>query len=269
MRQQLRQAAAIINSAWQRNLAYRFTVVTYRLGEIIEIVVLVLMWTAIYAAGTTTIKGFSLNEMITYVLIGNVFSAAVRNFIPGYVSRDIEQGRLSMFLVRPISYMKFVFINELGRSFLATLLSVLTQIGIVLLFLDRVVINNDPGQLLLILIMVFLAVIIELLLGFLIGTIAFWTDETDGLHTTIERVKRFFSGGYFPLALLPAALATVSFYLPFQYSFYAPAMLYLGKLSFWEGVTGLLVQLAWIALLSVIVSIVWKMGLKRYEAAGS
>lgn len=266
---QLRQAAAIISSAWQRNLTYRFTVLTYRAGEILEILVLVLMWGAIYAAGTTTIRGFTLNEMITYVLIGNVFAAAVRNFLPGYISRQIESGALSMFLVRPISFIKYIFLNELGRAFLSTVLSVLTQIVVVLFFLDRVVTNSSPTMWALVLIMVFFALIIELLLGFLIGTIAFWTDETDGLHSMIDRVKRFFSGGYFPLALLPASLATVSFYLPFQYSFYAPAMLYMGKLSISEGVIGLLVQLVWIALLAIAVGVVWKMGLKRYEAVGS
>lgn len=266
---QLRQAVAIINSAWQRNLTYRFTVAMYRLGEIIEVLVLILMWSAIYAAGTTVIKGFTLNEMITYVLIGNVFAAAVRNFLAGNVSRIIESGALSMFLVRPVSFIKYIFINELGRSFLATVLSVLTQITMVFFFLDRVVINNSPGMWVIVVVTVFFAFVIELLLGFLIGSIAFWTDETDGLHSMIERVKRFFSGGYFPLALLPVSLATVSFYLPFQYSFYAPAMLYMGKLSLGQGVIGLLVQLVWIVLLAILVGIVWKLGLKRYEAVGS
>lgn len=269
MRRQLKQILVIISTAWQRNLNFRFTVLTYRIGEIAEVLVLILMWTSIYAGGAGTIKGFTLNEMITYVLIGNLCAVAVRNFLPSYISRDINEGRLSMFLVKPISYIKFVFINELGRVFLATVISFISQILIALFFLDKVVINSDPIYISLILMMIFFAFIIELLLGFLIGIIAFWTEEVDGIQTTIDRVKRFFSGGYFPLTLLPASLATASIYLPFQYSFFAPAALYLKKVDIQQGLYGLIIQVVWIILLCIILNIVWNRGLRRYEATGS
>lgn len=269
MRQQIKQAVVIISTAWQRNLNYRFTVLMYRIGEITEVLVLILMWTAIYASGAGAIKGFTLNEMITYVLIGNLCAVAVRNFLPSFISRDINEGRLSMFLVKPMPYIKFIFLNELGRSFLATIISFASQAGITLFFLNKVVINKDPRYILLIMAMVFCAFVIELLMGFLIGTIAFWTEEVEGIQATLDRVKRFFSGGYFPLTLLPAMLAAASGYLPFQYSFFAPAALYLKKMNLSEGLYGIAVQVVWIVLLSLLLHIVWKRGLRRYEATGS
>lgn len=269
MQQSLRQAMVIIKTAFVRNLNYRFTVLMYRIGEVAELLALILMWTAIYAGGAGMIKGFTLNEMVTYVLIGNLFAAAVRNFLAGIVSRDINEGRLSMFLVRPIPYIKYIFINELGRAFLATFISLASQCIVILFFLDIFLINTDILHLLLIVCMVFLAFIIELLIGFLIGTIAFWTDEVEGLQTTIERIKRFFAGGYFPLILLPATFLTVSMYLPFAYSFYVPAQLYLKKIDVHAGLVGLGVQVVWIVILSGIVHVVWHRGLKKYEASGS
>jgi len=269
MRRHLKQALVIMRIAWVRNLNYRFTTITYRLGEMAELLALILMWTAIYASGSGVIKGFTLNEMITYVLVGNLCSVAVRNFLPSFVSRDINQGKLSMFLVKPIPYIKYIFFNELGRAAFATLLSILSQFLILLFFLDKIVYNTDPLYILLIVAMVFLAFIIEWLIGFLIGLIAFWTDEVDGMQLTIERVKRFFSGGYFPLSLLPTALATISTYLPFAYSFFYPAQLYLKKATLYEGLLGLGIQIIWIIVLSVILNIVWNAGLKRYEATGS
>lgn len=265
----IKQAQVIISTAFQRNFTYRFTVMMYRVGEIAEVLVLILMWTAVYASTGGTIKGFTLGEMITYVLIGNLCAVATRNFLPSYVSEYINDGRLSMFLVKPIPFIKYVFINELGRSFLATVISLATQLLIIFFFLDKVVFNTDPLYLGLMLIMIFLAFINELLIGFLIGTVAFWTEEVEGLQTSIDRVKRFFSGGYFPLSLLPAAALTVGTYLPFAYSFFVPASLYLKKMSLREGLHGVLVQLVWIAILSVVLHIVWKLGLRRYEAVGS
>jgi ABC-2 type transport system permease protein len=119
----------------------------YRIGEIAETVVLILMWTAIYTGGSGVIKGFTLSEMITYVLVGNLFSVAVRNFLPGFVSRDISEGRLSMFLVKPISYIRYIFLNELGRIAFTTIASVGSQFIVILFFLDKFIFNTDVAYL--------------------------------------------------------------------------------------------------------------------------
>lgn len=264
----VQQGLIITKSAWLRGLSYRFLLVTYRIGEIAEVLVLILMWSAIYSGEGGMVKGFTLNEMITYVLLGNLCSVAVRNFLPGFVSRDINEGRLSMFLVKPISYIKYIFFHEFGRSFLATVVSLLSQVIVILFFLDKLVYNTDIKYLLVLICMLFFAFIIELLIGFLIGTIAFWADEIDGIDTSISRVKRFFSGGYFPLSLLPSTLGMISMYLPFAYSFFVPAQLYLKKIDLKQGLIGLIVELIWIVLLSVFLKIVWSRGLKRYEAVG-
>lgn len=269
MKNHLSQALIIIRSAWVRQLNFRFTIWAYRVGEMTEIIVLILMWTAIYASGGGIIKGFSLNEMITYVLVGNLFATTTKNFLPSLISRDIKEGRLSMFLVKPISYIKYVFINEIGRAGFITLLSIGSLGLIIFFYLDRVIFNTDWRYIILIILMVFLALIIELLIGFLIGTIAFWSEEVEGVQSTADRVKRFFAGGYFPLSLLPVTLATISTYLPFGYSFFVPAQLYLKKIDLHAGIMGLGIQIIWIFLLSIILSIVWKKGLKRYEATGS
>jgi ABC-2 type transport system permease protein len=265
----LRQGWVITRSAWVRALNYRMTFIMYRVGELIETLIVVLMWSAIYSGGSGTIKGFTLNEMITYLLIGYLCTVIVRNFLPTFVSRDINHGTLSMFLVKPISYIRYVFFNEIGRIALIVFMSVAMQFLVIFFFFDRIVVNTDPAYLTLIVIMVFLAFVIEWLIGFLIGTIAFWTDEVDGIQATLDRIKKFFAGAYFPLSLLPVTLATISIYLPFAYSFFIPAQLYLKKISFYDGLFGLGVQIFWIVILSVTLNVVWKKGLKKYEASGS
>lgn len=269
MRKDLKQAMVIIRTAWVRNLNYRFTTVMFRIGEVAEVIVLVLMWTAIYTSGSGIIKGFTQHEMITYVLVGNLCSVAVRNFLPSFVSRDIIEGRLSMFLVKPIPYIKYIFFNELGRAALATLSSLAVQLVVLLFFIDKIVFNTEPAYLCLIACMIVCAFVIEWLIGFLVGTVAFWVDEVDGLQSAVDRVKRFFAGGYFPLSLLPTTLATISIYLPFAYSFFVPAQLYLKKIDIQTGIIGIGIQLVWIILLSLLLKIVWAKGLKRYEASGS
>lgn len=262
-----RKYFAVIKTTWQRALTYRFTVLMYRLGEVIEMLILILMWTAIYKT-QPEIQGFTLNEMITYILVGNLINFLVRNFLTDVIAFDIKDGRLSAFLTKPLDYMQFMFFREIGRISVSFIMSVATQLLVIVFFLDKLILNFELAYLLVIGAMIILAYILEWLLSFLIGLIAFWILEVDGIYTTAYRLRKFFSGGYFPLSLLPAALVNISFLLPFAYSFYIPTQLYLKKMDLMTGVKGIGVQLAWIVLLYLIIKVVWKRGLKKFEGVG-
>lgn len=257
----------IVKAFWQRALTYRFTVLSYRIGEIGEMLVLILMWSAIYD-GQKVISSLTLEEMITYILIGNFFNAIIRNFLTNVIARDIKEGRLSMFLIRPIGYFSYILSQEIGRISLATIMSIITAVLVILCFTGTFIWNVDPIYLLIIFVMVILAFVTELLLSYLIGLIAFWTDEVEGLYTTLDRIKKFFSGGYFPLSLLPLTFVQISFVLPFAYSFFVPAQLYLKKIDLFTGLRGILIQVIWILIFALIIKIVWNRGLKKYEGVG-
>lgn len=270
LKQELEQFLTFGRVEWQKVLTYRISVFTYRLAEIAETAILVSMWVFIYAQGTTIIKGYDVNEMITYVLIGSLCSVITRNMIYSSISRNIEKGDLSLFLVKPISYIKFNVYGEFGAVLLTIFVSVLSQFCIMIFFFDRIIFNTNPVYLILIAGMLFLAFFIEILVGLLVGIMAFWTDgEVGGFHQLSSVLRKFFAGAYFPLSLLPASLAFVGYYLPFSYSFFVPAQLYLKKIDLITGLKGIGIQLIWIVILSVIVRIVWKRGLKKYEAVGS
>ena len=87
---------AIINTYWQRALTYRATVIGYRIGEIGEALVLILMWTAIYR-GRDIIQGYTLREMITYVLMGYFFMSLCATGLRRWLLPQLQgqaQGRL-------------------------------------------------------------------------------------------------------------------------------------------------------------------------------
>ncbi len=263
----MKKYLTIIKTYWQRGLTYRFTIFAYRIGEMAEVIVLITMWTAIYG-DQEVIKGFTLPEMITYILIGNIFSGVVRNFLPGVMSRDIKDGGLSMFLLRPMSYFNFIFFREIGRSSLAAITALATQGFIILFFLDYFAFNSDALYLMMVAVMVVLAFITEFFMNYIVGLVAFWTDEVDGLHSSFDKLKKLFSGGYFPLNLLPVFFVNLSYSLPFAYSFFVPAELYLRKIDLAVGIRGIFIQIIWIIALYAISNWVWKRGLRRYEGKG-
>ncbi len=254
----------IFSAFWQRGLLYRNTILGYRLGEITELLVMILLWSRLFE-GQTLIQGYTKPEMITYFLLGSLFSIAVRSYARDSISRDIRDGGLSALLTKPMSYLKFLTAREFGRMSLPTILSLLTSIVVIVPFSYLIIAPPSTMHIMIIIAMLILALITEFLISYLIGFITFWTDDTDAVFDVIGRVKKFFSGGYFPLSLMPAALITASIWLPFSYSFFVPTQLYLGKMTTLQGLQGLGIQAGWIILLYILVRVVYKRGVKRYE----
>ncbi len=257
----------LIQTAWQRALTHRFSIIAYRIGEIIEVIFLIIMWSSLYEH-TAVISGYTLPEMLTYILVGNLITFVTRNFLSDFMAREIKDGTLSLFLVKPISYFTYACIREFGRITMPFLLSLGTHLLIILFFWHRLIITTQVSRLLLLLLMVAGAFITELLISYIVGLIAFWTDEVDGVYTTINRLKKFVSGGYFPLSLLPSLYIKISYTLPFAYSFFVPTQLYLGKISNTTALKGIGVQIIWIGLLCGIIKLVWRRGVRRYEGVG-
>ena len=108
----------------------------------------------------------------------------------------------------------------------------------------------------------------KFLLSILIGFISFWTTDNSGIFYSINTLSKFLSGAYFPINILPAAFLNFSLALPFIYTFYLPAQLYLGKISILQGLRGLGLEIVWVAILYCAIKVVWKMGLKKYERVG-
>jgi ABC-2 type transport system permease protein len=71
-----------------------------------------------------------------------------------------------------------------------------------------------------------------------------------------------------PLDLLPVPVAAFGALLPFQYVFYVPLQVALGRLAgpaLWQALGA---QLVWVVLGVVLARVVWRRGLIQYEAMG-
>lgn len=258
---------ALVRTSWQAYLSYRVSLISYRLGDMAEVIILVLMWTAIYGH-RDVIQGFTLSEMLTYVLIGNVFRMITGTFIYENLAWDIKKGRISNVLVKPVSHFWHTFFSNSAIYTLINPFGIVTQLGLAAIITRQVIWQAAPGSALVITAMIFLAFWIEWMISYLIGLSAFWFTDFDGIFAAVDAVRWILAGTLFPLSLLPAWFLNLGLSLPFAYSFFAPMQLYLGKMSAAIGLRGILIQVAWLAALALIIKIVWKKGLKKYEGVG-
>jgi ABC-2 type transport system permease protein len=97
----------------------------------------------------------------------------------------------------------------------------------------------------------------------------FWSNETWGVRFIFSQLVSFLSGAIFPLDMLPKPIFQAFQLLPFPYLLFFPLKIYMGKLTSYEIMTGLLIMVFWIQALYLIAYAIWRKGIRVYTAHGS
>ncbi len=257
----------IIKNQMQRQLVYRETILSYAVGNLLELSLQVIVWSAIYAH-IPMISGYTKDEMITYIAFGWFFMFFTTNYNLEYrIADHIQRGQLSQFLLKPQSYLKYMAAINVGRVSVPLIAVILQCLAAFLLLRNELIIPEEISIYPALAAMMLAVFLLKFLISALIGMAAFWTTEIDGIYYSIDVVIRFLSGGFFPLTLFPGLFAACKF-LPFMHTFFVPAQLFLGRMGIGEAALSLLVQSFWIIVFYAAVKLAWRAGLKRYEAVG-
>ncbi|MFA6106724.1 MAG: ABC-2 family transporter protein [Patescibacteria group bacterium] len=259
---------AITKIEMSRQLQHRFQVASYRVGNLIEVIIPLIIWTVAFRSAGV-IKGYTYDEMITYVVVGWLILYLTASYgFERVLALLIYDGALSQFITKPISFLRYAFTLGFSRSLLAIFLSLIIQAGVIFIAREHIVFRAGLLDGLILILMVALAVVIRLFYSILISLAAFWTDEISGVDFTASSIIKFFSGAFFPVNILPAFFMNLSLATPFIYTYYFPVQIVLGKVSTVSAVKGLAVELLWIFIMYAIIKIVWRAGLRKYESVG-
>ena len=113
-----------------------------------------------------------------------------------------------------------------------------------------------------------LASVLNFMLYFTIGLIAFWTKQASGLQSILRNSARVFTGELIPIDLLPLTFQNILKFLPFPYIMYIPISLLMKGYDSEVFARSLLTMLIWILVMVIINMYIWKKGLKKYESVG-
>jgi ABC-2 type transport system permease protein len=102
----------------------------------------------------------------------------------------------------------------------------------------------------------------------MVAMVAFWWLEIWGILFLKRMIISFLAGTFLPLTLLPAQIAHIFTALPFQYMVFFPIQVAQGKIAPADIRNGIILQLLWIVVFTVIGGIIWRRGMKQYSAAG-
>ncbi|TSD01115.1 MAG: ABC transporter permease [Parcubacteria group bacterium Athens0714_25] len=263
-----RKIKAITKIEVQKQMSFRVNIFFHRLSNIVEIIIPIIIWTVIFQ-NHEMVSGYTLEEMMTYIIVGWLILFLIANYgLEDNVSRDIQEGTLSNFLVKPIDYIKYVIIFSFGRNIIAFGMGALTVCVLAFIMLDKIIIINSFAKLLVIASMIIGGFFVNLFVAILIGMIAFWTTAMSGSKYSIWILVSFLSGRFFPLDMLPVVYFKIILFFPFAYVYFIPLQLYLGKISLSQSWFYLGVEIFWLILLYGIIRLLYKKGLRKFEGIG-
>jgi ABC-2 type transport system permease protein len=254
--------APIDQPVQKKGLFYYARVFIYKTSNILEVLIILLLWLIIFA-DKSILGGFTRQEIITYIIAGNLIGLISGYFLHRIIASDIYDQNSKLLVYKPIKYFFLILPRGFGKNFLPFIIAVIFHLIVLYFFLDYFVINFNILHLSVIALMVILAFIIEFLLAYLLNLFVFWTFEAKDPYKILVRLKKFLAGAYFPLSLLSPVFVSVSLTLPFAYSFFVPMELYLEKIDLATGLRGMIVQIIWIVVIYAIIQLTWSRQIKK------
>lgn len=226
------------------------------------------IWSRIDAEGKT-IQGYGLSGIILYYLLAEVLGAVVTSQTAKDLRDNIMSGELSAKLVKPFSLYMFFLGKSFARIFSEIFVHIILTIPIVILW-PQILSNVSLSFTVLLEFMcsIFLASFFGFNLYFFIGLISFWAQESSGLQSMVRNSMKLLVGDLIPLDLLPLWFQNILFIFPFPYTLYFPIKILMGTINSGEFFHAVVIMIFWILVFMVFNRILWKKGLKEYEAIG-
>lgn len=264
----IRRLFGIVRMQIAVTFAYRGSVLFWVFLHVMNFAVMYFFWTAVFS-DHQLIQGFTMEQMLQYVFITSI----IREFVmvsPEYaVNGDINQGKLSTYLLRPISYPFHIILTSSLWHILQMLIGLFIYILIAIFLLPDLHFNISWQLMLTVLPLILLGHILCNLLSVTLGYIAFWLQQASAFFFYKDILILLASGLFFPKDLLPGWFQGIINFLPF-YSFIGyPAEILTHKIQEIHILPYVSHLLIWIVICFILQLLVWNRGVKTYEAVGS
>ncbi|NHN29273.1 ABC transporter permease [Paenibacillus agricola] len=213
--------------------------------------IFIMIFAAFYSQSTVVLP-ISLKELITYVWLQQIFLAFIMLwFRDNEIFQLITTGNIAYELCRPCEIYPFWYAKLLAQRISSALLRCFPLLIIVFVLPEPYRLSLPPTlmALLLFLTTLILGLLVIVAISMLIYISVFWTMSPTGSTLMIAVAGEFFAGMVIPVPLMPEWLQHIAYALPFRWTMDFPFRVYSGHIPQAEALWGILVQLAWLAVL--------------------
>ncbi len=239
----------------------------FAVAALVEVAIAYFLWKSIYdESPTSVIGGYTFRQMLMYYIFVPLVGRIVRSQEDMSTAREIYDGSLTKFLIFPLSFIQYKFLQKLVYSSLTVMQMFLALLIVQFLFGFDIPWNFQNFTLGIVSSLVSMALFVSI--SFTLEAVAFWADTVWSLGVLLRFIAMFFGGALIPLSLFPEWSQRILEMSPFPYMFSVPIRTFLGELSVQQSLQGILITFLWILPVYVILKLTYKQGLKNYTGVG-
>ena len=245
-------------------MAYRSETIIWFLSTTTPLIMMVL-WTAV--AAEAPVGRYGQPEFVAYFLITLVVRLVTGAWVVWEMNMDVRQGTLAMRLLRPVH----PFLHYAAENIGAWPLRVATCLPVLVVFFFTVGASrlaHDPRLWVMMPFAYFGAWALTFTAMLAIGTLSFFWSSSLNIFYVWMSLYFVMSGYVVPLDLFPPVLRTVAAWMPFRYIIGFPVEVTLGLVDAGTAASLLARQWAFIAFFTALAAVLWRGGVRRFEAFG-
>jgi ABC-2 type transport system permease protein len=252
---------------WQEAFMYRGEMFLWMFIDAFPLLAMLLLWLSVYRHGDQ-VAGFSLGGIITYYVVGSLFSRLAECHFEEEVVRQVNTGDIARFFLRPMKIKFYWITGEIGWKLMGFILTTGPIIALLWFLKPEWLQFHSWYQFLVIITFGLLGFIIEACLSLIIAAGAFFVDNGRALNHAKWVITSLFNGSLLPLALYPDRIEWTVRHSPFHLLMATPMELYLGVLPQSAFLPNLFMGIGWIIILAVIVALFWQTAERRFTSVG-
>ena len=265
---------SVLKMSWIQTLEYRANALVGAFaifsGLLIEYLLLSNVFKNEIQAGSPIQNFESFNHLIIYIMmcmmVGQLKSSWHNSLS---MIEEIRSGELNKYLVKPISYFPYNFMNFIGHNSLFYL--VYFSIMILTPFI------MGPGylfggilQIIGFLTALLISVFLSYSIYFCMVCFGFWFGEVRALIIAYNMLTIFLSGQLIPIQLFPDSLRQFVMNSPFRFMVDFPVSIATAKsIDLYFFFQGIVTQICWCIIMYGIGKFIYSLGVKQYEAFGA
>lgn len=206
-------------------------------------------------------------SVLSYIVIANILYSLMEFGISYRIAESVRSGDVSIQLLRPINYIKTLYVESFSY-FISRILTVVVPIIILSsLFFEITIIPNFSNIVSFILSFI-LGISIIIFIDIIFGLFSFWTTNGWGISVLRQAMIRFLSGALVPIVFFPNVIQKLLLVLPFQNLVNTPTNFLLYNYSVSETCFKLLVQFIWVVVFMFISNILFNYIRRELEING-
>ncbi|MGJ6979574.1 ABC transporter permease [Aestuariimicrobium soli] len=242
-------------NALREGLAYRADLVMSMISQVVQVVLLMVVWRSVYGSATT-VSGISREQAVSYAVLASSMQTVMMPWAFSGLYERVRTGQVGVDMTRPVGLVPQLLAQNLG-TMLARLPVAATGV-VAALVIGAIRVPPAPWSLGLWAVSAVLGLALGMVLNLLMSMISFWSLEITGWMMIYRFGSAVLSGSLIPLWFMPGWLRSILEWLPFQGQMFTPLVIFFGRTSWPNALELMGVQVAWIAGCSALLWLVWR-----------